>query len=333
MSRKIAVVTEGAGFIGSHMVDRLLQEGHEVRVIDDLSSGRALNLAQHEREPRLHCEWRDILGLDAQDALFQDAHWVFHFAGKGDIVPSIEQPLPYLKTNTLGTALVCQAARAAGVKKLVYAASSSCYGKDAPVPTSETQAIVTEYPYALSKYLGEQTALHWDRVYHLPVNSLRIFNAYGTRSRTSGAYGAVFGVFLKQKLAGQPFTVVGDGTQRRDFVYVTDVVDAFWRATQTNVSGECFNLGQGDPQSIRTLVTLLGGKVQSIPKRPGEPECTWADIRKIQGQLGWQPRVSFQEGVAKMLAEIDYWQDAPLWDAKSIAQATKTWFQCLEKED
>jgi UDP-glucose 4-epimerase len=221
-----------------------------------------------------------------------------------------------------------ECARHAKVKKFVYAASSSCYGL-AKTPTREDHPIDPQYPYALSKYQGEQAVFHWHRVYRLPANSIRIFNAYGTRSRTSGAYGAVFGVFLRQKLAGTAFTVVGDGTQTRDFLYVTDIASAFFRAADTEKTGEVWNLGAGNPQPVNRLVSLLGGPVVHIPKRPGEPDCTWADISKIQRDLNWAPQVSFEEGVGRIVAQIDYWRDAPLWDPNSIAKATEGWFKAL----
>jgi UDP-glucose 4-epimerase len=224
-----------------------------------------------------------------------------------------------------------ECARQAPLKKFVYAASSSCYGL-ADVPTREDHPIAPQYPYALSKYQGEQACFHWRQVYGLPVNSIRIFNAYGTRSRTSGAYGAVFGVFLRQKLAGKPFTVVGDGTQQRDFLYVTDVAQAFLAAAQAKQAGSAWNLGAGNPQSVNRLVELLGGEKTYIPKRPGEPQCTWADIRKITDELGWKPEVSFEEGVARIVANIDYWRNAPLWDPESIAKATRTWFEYLSPQ-
>jgi UDP-glucose 4-epimerase len=330
-SRAIAVVTGGAGFIGSHMVDRLLERGFRVRAVDNLVGGRESNLAHHASDPALDFERCDIRDLTPTAPVFADARLVFHFAGIGDIVPSIEQPTEYMQTNVQGTVRVLEAARRAKVAKFVYAASSSCYGL-AATPTRENHPIAPQYPYALSKYLGEQAALHWHQVYRLPVNSVRIFNAYGTRVRTTGAYGAVFGVFLKQKLAGKPFTVVGDGSQRRDFVYASDVAEAFLRAAETPRSGEVWNLGGGNPQSVNRLVELIGGPVSYIPKRPGEPDVTWADIGKIERELGWRPRISFEEGVSRMIADIDSWRDAPLWDAASIADATRVWFAHLGSE-
>ena len=330
-SRPIAVVTGGAGFIGSHMVDLLLERGFAVRAIDNMVGGRPENLAQHRNSPDFVLETRDIRSYAPEDPMFGGAGYVFHFAGIGDIVPSIERPLEYMSANVLGTVHMLECARHAKVEKFVYAASSSCYGL-ARVPTSEDDPISPQYPYALSKYQGEQATFHWQQLYKLPANSIRIFNAYGTRSRTSGAYGVVFGVFLRQKLAGMPFTVVGDGTQRRDFLYVTDVAKAFLAAAQTAHVGCYWNLGAGNPQSVNRLVDLLGGSRVQIPKRPGEPDCTWADISRITADLGWKPEVSFEDGVARIVANIDYWRNAPLWDSDSIAKATKTWFRYLERE-
>jgi UDP-glucose 4-epimerase len=327
---KLAVVTGGAGFIGSHMVDRLLDEGFRVHVIDNLVGGRLENVAHRKDDSNLVVETRDILDLAPDDKLFAGADYVFHFAGIGDIVPSIDKPVDYLATNVIGTVKVLECARHARVRKLVYAASSSCYGL-ADVPTREDAAIQPEYPYALSKYMGEEAVLHWGRVYRLPVNSIRIFNAYGTRSRTSGAYGAVFGVFLAQKIAGKPFTLVGDGTQRRDFLFVTDVAHAFFLAATTDRANEVYNLGAGNPQTVNRLIELLGGgEIVRVPKRPGEPDCTWADITKITRDLGWKQQVSFEDGVWQMLKNLDYWREAPVWDPVSIAGATKSWFTFLE---
>jgi UDP-glucose 4-epimerase len=328
---KTAIVTGGAGFIGSHMVDVLVDRGYAVRVIDNLVGGREANLAHHKGRADVTFYNADIRSFMPGDDRFRAVDHVFHFAGIGDIVPSIERPMEYMSTNVQGTVHMLECARAAAVKKFVYAASSSCYGL-ASTPTREDHVIQPQYPYALSKYQGEQAAFHWRNVYRLPVNAIRIFNAYGTRSRTSGAYGAVFGVFLKQKLADKPFTVVGDGSQRRDFLYATDVAEAFLAAAETSKTGEIWNLGAGNPQSVNRLVELLGGDVVHIPKRPGEPDCTYADISKITRDLGWRQKVCFEEGVQRILANIDYWREAPLWDPDSIAKATAGWFKTLSHE-
>jgi UDP-glucose 4-epimerase len=300
-------------------------------VIDNLVGGRRDNLERHLGGADVTLFERDVRELAPDDEAFSGARYVFHFAGIGDIVPSIERPIDYMSTNVQGTVRVLECARAAGVGKFVYAASSSCYGL-ADVPTREDHPIRPQHPYALSKYQGEQAVMHWHQVYKLPVNSVRIFNAYGPRVRTTGAYGAVFGVFFKQKLAGAPFTVVGDGTQTRDFLFVTDVAAAFLAAAETDLVGEVFNLGAGAPQPVNRLVELLGGEVVYVPKRPGEPDCTWADISKIQAKLGWRPTVAFDEGVQRMLVDIERWRDAPLWNPASIADATRTWFTYLSPE-
>jgi len=325
-----AIVTGGAGFIGGHTVDLLIAEGYKVRVIDNLVGGRLENLAQHKENPDIVVDTRDIRTILPDDNIWKNIDYIFHFAGIGDIVPSIDRPTDYMSYNVMGTVSALEGARVAKIKKLVYAASSSCYGVTTEIPTTEHAIIKPEYPYALSKYQGEQAVLHWGNIYKLPVNVIRIFNAYGTRSKTSGAYGAVFGVFLAQKLANKPFTVVGNGEQRRDFVFVTDVARAFYLAAITDKSNEIYNLGAGNPQSVNRIVELLKGEVIHLPKRPREPDCTWADISKITKELGWKQQVSIEDGVSQMLNQIQYWQNAPVWDASSIEKATKNWFDFLK---
>jgi UDP-glucose 4-epimerase len=171
--------------------------------------------------------------------------------------------------------------------------------------------------------------MHWHQLYGMPVVSLRLFNVYGPRARTGGTYGAVMGVFLAQKLAGKPFTVVGDGSQTRDFTFVTDVADAFVRAAQSNLSGVILNVGSGGTYSVNALVRLLGGPVVHLPKRPGEPDCTFADTTRIANELGWRPRMSFERGVKIMVDNIEMWRDAPVWTPEGIADATASWFAYL----
>ena len=325
------LVTGGCGFIGSHIVDLLLKEGNRVRVLDNFSTGRPDNLAHHKDNPDLEIIEVDITGYERIKDCFKGIDYVMHLAALADIVPSIVSPADYYKSNVLGTFNVVEAARKAKIKKLIYTASSSCYGIPDKYPTLEDSKIKPEYPYALTKYLGEETVFHWGKVYDLPVVSLRLFNVYGPRSRTSGTYGAVFGVFLAQKLKNRPFTVVGDGSQTRDFTYVTDVANAFYTAANSDIAGEVFNVGSGQPQSVNRLVELIGGEKTYIPKRPGEPDCTHADIGKIKTILGWETKVSFEDGVKEIMANIDYWNQAPVWTPESIEEATKDWFAYLGK--
>lgn len=327
----ISLVTGGAGFIGSHLTDRLLAEGHEVRVVDNYSTGRPSNLSHHKDNSKLTLYNLDIRDRQAIKECFKDVDYVFHLAALADIVPSIQQPWEYYSSNVLGTFNVVECAKEAGVKKLVYSASSSCYGIPDHFPTDEIAEIRPQYPYALTKRLGEETVLHWGQVYKLPVVTLRLFNVYGTRSRTSGTYGAVFGVFLAQKLANKPYTIVGNGEQTRDFTYVTDVADAFYIAAISEVEQETFNVGSGGTYSVNRLVELLGGDSIHIPKRPGEPDCTFADTTKIEKQLGWKAKVSLEKGVQKILENIEYWREAPVWTPDTIDEATKDWFKFLGK--
>ena len=324
-----SLITGGAGFIGSHLVDECLRRGHHVIAIDDLSVGRISNLASHQKNAKFTFVQADVADLSSIQNYFTGVDWVFHFAARADIVPSIKDPLLYYRANADGTISVLEAARAAKVKRFLYAASSSCYGIPTQFPTPETAAISPQYPYALTKYLGEQCVLHWAKVYEVPALSLRFFNVYGPRARTSGTYGAVFGVFLAQKLAGKPLTVVGDGTQTRDFTYVSDVVEACLTAMESKYTGEVFNVGSGGTYSVNELVSLLGGEISYLPKRPGEPDCTFADISRIQESLGWKPRVTFVEGVKRLLAHIEDWKDAPVWTPETITEATRDWFRYL----
>ena len=324
------IVTGGCGFIGSHMVDRLLAEGHEVIVIDNLSTGSIRNLEHHKHTPKLKMHIQTITNYEKIVDLFEGVDCVFHLAALADIVPSIEKPMNYHKSNVNGTICVLEACKKHNVKRVIYSASSSCYGIPDTYPTPETAEIRCQYPYAVTKYLGEEYCIYWNQIYKMNITAMRFFNIYGPRARTSGTYGAVFGVFLAQKLNGKPFTVVGDGKQTRDFTFVTDVADAcLMAANRTDIGGQIFNVGSGNTYSINKMVELLGGEVVHIPKRPGEPDCTFADITKITKMLNWKAKVSFEEGVKIMMKNINYWKDAPLWEPDTISEATKDWFKYL----
>ena len=323
------IVTGASGFIGSHLVDALLADGHEVLGIDDLSTGRLKNLDAARSQAGFRFLEKNICSTSKTDLPFAECDWFFHLAGRADLVPSIVNPEDYFRVNVEGTFRALQLARELGVKRFLYAASSTCYGIPDVYPTPEGAPCKPEHPYALTKLMGEEMVMHWHRVYQLPTLSLRLFNVYGPRSRTTGAYGAVFGVFLKQKIAGVPFTVVGDGTQTRDFTFVSDVASAFLAAAKASAQGEIFNVGSGHSYAVNRLVELLGGDKEFIPRRPGEPDCTFADTQKISSRIGWTPSIPLEEGVARMMAVIDDWRDAPLWNQSTIAEATADWFKHL----
>ncbi|MBT8608406.1 SDR family oxidoreductase [Polynucleobacter paneuropaeus] len=326
---KKIVITGGCGFIGSHLVEMLCDD-NKVIVIDNLSTGRLENIEAFLPKGVRFINADISLSHQIWESELEQADWVFHLAALADIVPSIESPDAYFSSNVVGTFNVLQAALRGKLSRFIYAASSSCYGIPSIYPTPEDSPILPQYPYALTKRLGEELVLHWANLYKLPAISARFFNVYGTRSRTSGTYGAVFGVFLAQKLAGKPFTVVGDGEQTRDFTYVTDVCNALCTLAKQGQVGEVYNIGSGQTISVNRIVELLKGPVINIPKRPGEPDCTYADITKITSQTNWQPAITIEEGIKKILLEIRYWNNAPVWEPEQISVATSKWFQYLK---
>ena len=324
------LVTGCAGFIGSHLTETLLNQGFKVYGIDNLSNGKLTNIASIRKNKNFKFLKCDINDNKIFDELLNDVEVIYHLAALADIVPSIQNPELYFNSNVNGTFNLIRNCENKKVKKIIYAASSSCYGIPDKYPTSENSPILPQYPYALTKRLGEEIIFHFGNLFKIPVVSLRLFNVYGPRARTSGTYGAVFGVFLAQKLAKKPFTVVGDGEQTRDFTFVDDVVNAFIEMMDTNIKNEIFNVGSGKTYSVNTLINLLGSnKIVNIPKRPGEPDCTFADISKILKKTSWKPKISFEDGVKKLMESIDDFKDAPVWDPLSIENQTKDWFKYL----
>ena len=323
-----SLVTGGAGFIGSNLVDQLVKKKHKVIVLDNFSTGRRSNLLHHKKKD-VKIIKIDISNTRQLDRHFRDVDYVFHLAGIADIVPSIENPNKYFQSNVVGTLNVVQAAKKANIKKFIYAASASCYGIPAKFPIKEDAKINPMYPYAFTKWQAEELIMHWVKIYNFPAISIRFFNAYGPRSRTSGAYGAVFGVFLAQKLANKPLTIVGNGNQTRDFIHVYDLVSGIIKAALSSKAGKVYNIGGGKETKVNKITKLIGGKKVHIPKRPGEPSRSLADISKIKKDLNWQPKIKIEEGVKNLLSKIHYWKDAPVWTPKSIKKETKTWFKLL----
>ena len=326
------LITGGAGFIGSHLVDYLISKKNikNVIVLDNIKDGSLKNLRNSINSKKFIFYKKDIRNFDNIKNIFKNIDIVYHFAALSDVVPSIEEPIEYLDTNIMGTVNVLEAMRKNNVKKIIYAASSSCYGIPKKFPTTENDEIKPMYPYALSKNLGEQIIKHWSKTYKIEFVSLRLFNVYGTRSRTNSAYGAALGVFLKQKLSNHPFTIIGNGKQKRDFIHVDDVVKAFYLSISKSAKNTILNIGSGNPHSVLEMVKILKGKKIFIPKRPGEPDITHAKITKAKSILKWKPVISLEDGLNNVLKNIFYWKKAPLWTRSKIKLATKNWFKYLK---
>ena len=324
-----SLVTGGAGFIGSHLVEELLKRNHDVTIIDNFFSGSIKNIKKVKN--KLKIIKADISKNGNWEKNIKNIDYVFHLAALADIVPSIQSPKKYFNTNVNGTINLLEACRKYGVKKIIYSASSSCYGLAKNFPTKETDKILPEYPYALTKNLGEQIIQHYSKVYNLNYNSLRLFNVYGRRSRTSGAYGAMFGVFLAQKINNLQLTIVGDGSQKRDFTHVRDIATAFVDVALSKSNNMVFNVGSSKGTSINSVAKMLKSKKIYIPKRPGEPDLTLADTSLIKKKVGWKAKITIEQGVKEMLDNIQDWKKAPIWTSSKIKNATKDWFKYLKR--
>ena len=326
--KKHILVTGGAGFIGSHIVDFLLKKKFKVTVIDNLSTGRLENLKTSIKNIKFYK--KDINKI-SELKIKSKIDYVIHLAALADIVPSINEPKKYFNANVAGTLEVLKFCVKHKVKKIVYAASSSCYGISSDIPTSENSKISTEYPYALTKKIAEDIIIHWNKVYKLNYISLRLFNVYGLRSRTNGNYGAVIGTFLGQKINNKPLTIVGNGKQKRDFIHVSDVVHAFYLSLKNSLKADIFNVGTGKPKTINYLASLISNEKVYIPWRPGEPKITCANISKIKKKMFWKPTSKFESKILELIENINYWRKAPVWTREKIKIATKQWNLLLKK--
>lgn len=296
-----AIVTGGAGFIGSHIVDALVLRGDEVHVIDNYAGGR--------REDRFNAQATyhevDIRDFAKMAPIMKGADVVFHEAALPRVQYSIEQPVETFSVNVDGTVSVLKAAHEGGVKRVVYAASSSAYGDQETLPLSEDLPAQPKSPYGLQKYIGELACSLWSEVYALPTVSLRYFNVYGPRFDPEGAYALVIGKFLKQRSEGAPLTITGDGTQTRDFTHVSDIVRANLLAAESpNVGkGEVINIGAGRNMNVNDLAALIGGEAVHVAPRL-EPHDTRADNRRAKKLLGWEPTVTLEDGIAALKKEM-----------------------------
>jgi len=290
------VVVGGAGFIGSNIVDKLVEQNHEVVIIDNLSTGKMENV-----NPKASVEYIDICNVKECSAMVEimsGADALFLLAAKARVQPSIENPVEYEINNTIGTLNVLKCASDAGVRRVVYSASSSAYGNTEKLPSVESDPVNPLSPYGAQKYYGEVMCKMFSEVYGLETVSLRYFNIYGERQNVGGAYAMVIGIFVDQLLNGKPMTIRGDGEQRRDFTYVGDVVNANILASQSEKvgKGEVINIGNGDNRSINDIADMIGGDRVNVDPVI-EPKATLADNSKAEKLLGWKPTQNIEDWV------------------------------------
>jgi len=288
------IVTGGAGFIGSHLVDKLIERGHRVIVLDNLSTGKKENL-----NPKAEFYNLDICDFAKIQPLFKEIDFVFHLAAIPRVPISVKDPIGTSKVNILGTINVFKAALDGGVKRVIFASSSSVYGEQKELPLRESMIPNPISPYGLQKLVGEQFAKLFTKLYKLPIVCLRYFNVYGPRVDFDSDYSLVIGKFLKQKAEGKPLTIYGDGEQTRGFCFVDDVVEANVLAMESEKlkGGEVLNIGSEKSHSINYLAEIIGGEKVYLPPRKGDPLHTKADITLAKKLLGWKPKISFEEGI------------------------------------
>ena len=295
-----SIITGGAGFIGSNLTDNLVRIGDKVIILDNFVSGKKNNLAHHKKKD-VKIVKLDISKSKNLDKYFKGVDYIFHLAGLAEIIPSIKNPKQYFDNNVIGSLNVVEAAKKAKIKKLIYAASSSCYGTPKSFPTSEKDKIDLKHPYAVTKFMGEELIMKYASIFNMPNISFRFFNVYGPRLNTSGQYSAVIGNFLSQTRKKKPLTIVGNGKQTRDFIHVDDLANAFIKVIKSKSVNKIYNLGSGKRTSINTIAKIFGGKKKFIPIRPGEPRNSLANISKIKKEINWKPKITIEEGIKRLL--------------------------------
>ena len=295
-----SLVTGGAGFIGSNLVDYLVSKGHKVIVLDNFCTGKKRNLSHHKKK-NVKIIKIDISTNKKLNKYFKNVNYVFHLAGLANVNESLKKPNKFFKSNVTGTYNIILASKKAKIKKFIFTASASCYGIPNKFPTSETDKIKILHPYASTKWQAEKLIFSWVKKYNFPANSLRLFNVYGPRLNLIGAYKAVFGIFLSQKLKKKSLTITGNGDQTRDFVHIKDLVRALYMASKSKRVGQIYNVGSGKETKINKIAKLFGGKKIYVPKRRKDIYRSCADIKKIKNHLNWTPKIMIEKGTRDFL--------------------------------
>lgn len=297
MSQPVSIVTGAAGFLGSYVVEALLARGHRVRALDLPGAKWLPHLGAVLDHPALITDQRDVLDIPVEDPIFADAGAIIHCAGLADHALSMGAPEFYMRVNVMGTVRILEAARYHRIGRVVNLSSAAVYGI-ASAPTPESHSINPLNPYALTKWVGEETCEAWSRLYGLSTVSFRIFNCYGPRAQTGGILVAL----MARRRAGQSLMLTGTGDQQRDFVFASDAAEALVLGALVPQAAGAYNLGSGRPETIRRVAELMGGPIEFAPARPNELPIILADISRARRELGWEPKVSLDDGIARLLA-------------------------------
>lgn len=324
------IVTGIAGQIASEVARQCIEQKWQVIGIDNFSTGSEENIPNEEGIKIYRFDLQDIEALKEKDI-----DYIFHLGALADIVPSIENPTDYFNSNVIGTIRLMEYARKNNIKKVIYAASSSCYGIPKTFPTPETSPIDCKYPYSFTKWQAEEIIKHYADIYGIKYISLRLFNVYNPRTKISNNYGAVIKVFCKQYLDGYPLTIIGNGEQKRDFIHAKDVARAFVLSATSQKCNEIMNIGADRPITINYLAELIAGKdypIEYLPWREGEPLITHAEITKAKLYLNWKPEITIEEGVKEILYNIENYRYAKLWTKDDILKKQEIWNNYLAKD-
>jgi len=300
------LITGGAGFIGSHLSENLKNDKRikKIYIIDNLTSGSKKNISGILKDKKIKFIKQDIKNINKIKNYFKNVSVVFHLAGLVDVANSINNPLKYLQNNLLGTLNILECMKIYNVKKIIFAASSSCYGNAGKNSINESQKVETESPYAYSKNSAEELIKLFSKINKTNFVSLRLFNVYGQRAKMTGNYASVISIFLRQKKNNKPLTIVGDGNQSRDFVHVLDVVEAFKKASFSKNKNKVYNIGTGKSETINKIAKIFGGKKKFISKRAGDLRFSKAKISKVKKDLKWIPKKKLNKSIQELIKNL-----------------------------